>query len=96
MANIKSAKKRAKQNVYKKQINLARKTSIKTAEKKVLKAIEEGNKDVTAIFKDAEAKIARAKNKRVLHPNTAARKISRLAKKIAAMRKKESKKTKED
>ena len=94
MANIKSAKKRAKQNVFKKNLNLARKSAIKTAEKKVLKAIEEGGKDIKEVFKDAEAKIARAKNKRVLHPKTAARKISRLAKKVATVNKKQAKQTK--
>jgi len=88
MANIKSAKKRAKQNIEHRNRNAARKTSIKTAIKKVLTALESG--DIAAskeLFKDAEAKLARAKSKDVIHANTAARKTSRLAKKIAAAQK---------
>ena len=86
MANIKSAKKRAKQNKVRHQVNLARKTAIKTALKKVLTALEKGE-DVAVtkeLLKDVESKIARAKGKGLVHPNTAARKVSRLAKKVAA------------
>lgn len=87
MANSKQAKKRAKQAIKRHLKNAHRKSAIKTAVKRVMDAIEE--KDVTRaqeLFKDAEAKIARAKGKRVLHANTAARKISGLAKRVAAMR----------
>ena len=82
MANIKSAKKRAKQNIYRRGINLARKTSLKTAEKKFLTALGKGE-DVAVLLKDVESKIARAKGKGLVHANTASRKISRLAKKVA-------------
>jgi small subunit ribosomal protein S20 len=86
MPNIKSAKKRALQTVKRQARNQARKTSVKTAIKKVVLAIE--NNDVTDItrnlFIEAESKIAKAKNKGVMHRNTAARKISRLAKKLSA------------
>ena len=44
-------------------------------------------KNVETLFNEAQAKIARAKGKRLLHPNTAARKISRLAKKMNAAKK---------
>jgi small subunit ribosomal protein S20 len=87
MANIKSAKKRAVQTLKKRQKNLARKTALKTAVKKVLKSVVDGN-DVTnakALLRDAEAKLARAKGKGVVHKNTARRKISRLAKHVAQM-----------
>lgn len=86
MANIKSAKKRARQSEKRRVINLARKTSIKTAVKKVLDALEqkENQETVTVLLKDAEAKMRRAKNKGTLHANTASRKISRLAKKVSA------------
>lgn len=86
MANIKSAKKKATQDIRRTQINLARKSAIKTAIKKVLVAIEqeENANNVTELFNTAQAQIARAKNKGLLHPNTAARKISRLAQRIAA------------
>jgi small subunit ribosomal protein S20 len=86
MPNIKSAKKRALQTVKRQQRNQARKTSVKTAIKKVVVAIE--NNEITDftrnLFIEAESKIAKAKSKGVMHRNTAARKISRLAKKLAA------------
>ena len=66
--------------------NSARKTAIKTAMNKVLAAIE-ANQDIAAtkeLLRDAEAKLARAKNKNVLHQNTVARKISLIAKRVAA------------
>jgi len=84
MANIKSAKKRAKTSIKRHTKNVARKSDIKTAVKKVLTALDENN--VTAaqtLLREAEAKIARAKGKGVLKANTAARKVSRLAKKVA-------------
>lgn len=84
MPIIKSAKKRAIQNETRRQINLARKTNVKTAIKKVLTAIEnkENAATVKQLFIDAESKIARAKRK-IFHTNTTSRKISRLAKVVA-------------
>ena len=82
MANIKSAKKKAKQDEVRRLRNAARKSSIKTAIKKVQTAVEAGEDSETLkqLLRDAESKIARAKGKGVLKPNTAARRISRLAK----------------
>ncbi len=85
MANIKSAKKRARQTIKKEKVNQARLSEIKTYAKNILKALEE--KDVETakrLFKVAETKIARAKGKGTLKANTAARKISRLSKKVFA------------
>jgi small subunit ribosomal protein S20 len=90
MANIKSAKKQARQAAVKQQINLARKTAVKTAVKKVLTALA-ANSDASKIkelLKDAESKISRARGKHLLHGNTAARKIGRLAHKVAQATKK--------
>ena len=86
MANIKSAKKRAKQTESKRVKNLNRKTAIKTAVKKVLIAIEnnEAEEKTKELLKDAEAQLARAKCKKVVHKRAASRKISRLAKKVSA------------
>lgn len=87
MANIKSAKKRAVQTLKKRQKNLTRKSALKTAVKKVLKSVVEGS-DVEAtkvLLRDAEARLARAKGKGVIHKNTARRKTSRLAKRVAKM-----------
>lgn len=86
MANTTSAKKQARQNLVRRQKNLARKTSIKTAIKKVYAAIEssEDAEKMKFLLKDVEAKLARAKGKHTMHPKTASRKISRLAKKVNA------------
>lgn len=83
MPNIKSAKKRMIQNETRRKRNVARNTAVKTAMKKVVSAMQEkiDSAKVKELFKEAEAKIARAKRK-IYHPNTAARKISRLAKQV--------------
>ena len=88
MANTKSAKKQAIQSEQRRKINLSRKSAVKTAVKKLLTEI--ASNDITkaqATLKDVEAKLARAKGKNVIHKNTAARKISRLAKRVSAAQK---------
>lgn len=89
MANIKSAKKQAKQNKVRRKRNLARQTDVKTAVKKVLTALDkkEDAAKVDALFRVAEAKIARAAGKGLIHKKTASRKVSRLAKRIAVFTK---------
>lgn len=84
MANIKSAKKQAKQSEVRRVRNLGRRTSIKTAIKKVLIALDKGVDfaQTKELLSNVAAKLARAKGKGVLHRNTAARKLSRLAKRI--------------
>ncbi|HSC24801.1 MAG TPA: 30S ribosomal protein S20 [Candidatus Babeliales bacterium] len=85
MANIKSAKKRVLQTAKRQLRNQARKSSVKTAIKKVVTAIETADIETTkSLLILAESKIARAKGKGLMHRNTAARKISKLAKKVAA------------
>ena len=84
MANIKSAQKQAIQAKKRHSINVARKSCVKTALKKVVEALTAGKSaaDVQVLFNDAQAQFARAKGKNVLHPKTASRKVSRLALKI--------------
>ncbi|HEX2978143.1 MAG TPA: 30S ribosomal protein S20 [Candidatus Babeliales bacterium] len=86
MANTKSAKKQARKNIKRRDVNLARKTAIKSAAKKVLLAIEQGEdiKVTQELMRDIEAKLARAKGKGTLHKKAASRKIGRLAKRVAA------------
>jgi len=93
MANIKSAKKRAKQGITKRKRNVTRMTALKTAVKKVVIAAEQNTDaaNTVVLLRDAEAKIARAQGKGLLHKNTAARKISKLAKKVAAASRPENK-----
>lgn len=85
MANIKSAQKQARKNVKRREINLARRTAIRTAVKKVLVAIErkEDATKINLLLKEAEKQLGRAKNKGTVHANTASRKIGRLAKRVA-------------
>lgn len=86
MANTKSAKKRVLQSRKRHSINVARKTGIKTAMKKVTVALQEGKTpaEVQVLFNEAQSKCSRAKGKGTLHCNTAARKVSRLALKVQA------------
>ncbi len=88
MANLKSSKKQAKKNIKHRNVNLARKTAIKNAVKKVLEAIAAS--DVAKAqdsLKAAQAQISRAKGKGLLHGNNAARKMSRLSAKVVALKK---------
>jgi small subunit ribosomal protein S20 len=85
MPNIASAKKRAKQTIVRTARNTARKSAVRTALKKVIIALE--NKDIEAaktLLRDAEAKVARARGKGIMHRNTAARTVGRLATRVAA------------
>lgn len=87
MANTKSAKKKARQDVKRRAINLSRKSAIKTATKKVLESIEKNDpiEKTQKLFNEAQASLMRAKNKGVLHANTVARRVSNLAKKVTAV-----------
>lgn len=86
MANIDSAKKRVKQTIKRAAVNTARRSALKTVTKKMLAAVEAG--DVTQakeLLREVNAQLSRAKGKGILHANTAARKMSRLSKRVAAI-----------
>ncbi len=83
MANSKSSKKRARQSIKRREINLTRKSSIKTVIKKVLTALDNNEPSAKELLVQAESQLARAGSKGTLHKKTARRKISRLAKKVA-------------
>lgn len=86
MAHHTSAKKRIRRNARRAQINRGRISRIRTFVKKVEIAIASGDKTAAAsAFKDAQPELHRGVNKGVLHRNTAARKISRLTKRINAL-----------
>ncbi len=79
MANIKSAKKRVLVAEANRQRNIAWKSSIKTAMKKVLELAPAGDKDaLNAALSKAYQLCDKAVSKGILHKNTAARKKSRL------------------
>ena len=80
MANIQSAKKRARQNVTRNEINHSYISSVRTAIKSFQTAVaEKGKTDETiALFKKAQSKLMKAANKGILHKNNAARRVTRL------------------
>ena len=80
MANIKSAKKRIITSQKRAAKNKAVKSGVKTAVKKVRLAVEANDAAAAATaFENAKSVIDKAASKGVLHKNTAARKVSRLA-----------------
>ena len=86
MANIKSAKKRAKQADKRRMHNMAQRSQMRTAIKKVLKAVEAGDKSTaTDAYKAAVPVIDAMINKGIVHMNKAARHKSRLNARLKAM-----------
>ena len=87
MANTKSAKKAARQTVRRTAVNKVRRSRMRTEMRKVEEAIAAGNQDAArAALKEAEPVMARSAQKGVVHRKTASRKVSRLAKRIGAMK----------
>lgn len=83
MANIKSAKKRILTAEKNRVRNVAMRTSIKTAVKKVLEAATaKDNEVIKTTLAKAYQLCDKAVSKGVLHKNTAARKKSRLTKAV--------------
>lgn len=86
MANIKSAKKRILVNRTKAERNKSIKSGTKTAIKKVLAAVESGDKAAAETELRAAIKtIEMAASKGIYHKNNAARKVSRLSKAVNQM-----------
>jgi small subunit ribosomal protein S20 len=85
MANTASAKKNVRKNQARRTRNSARRSAIRTAIKKLSGVVQQGadKAHVTELLKEVESKLARAKSKGVMHRNTASRKLSRIAHKIA-------------
>jgi small subunit ribosomal protein S20 len=83
MANHKSAEKRIRQTVKRTAINRARASRVRTFVKKVETAIAAGDKEAAqSALQLAQPELHRAITKGVLHKNTVARKLSRLAVRI--------------
>ncbi|TAN55396.1 MAG: 30S ribosomal protein S20 [Betaproteobacteria bacterium] len=86
MANIKSARKRARQALKRNSRNFSLRTAARTAIKNVRKAIAAGDKSAAAAVLDkSRSVIDSVAAKGVLHRNAAARHKSRLAHAIKAM-----------
>ncbi len=86
MANSAQARKRARQAEAHRQRNSAQKSTLRTAMKKVLKAIDAGDKvAATDAYNSAVPVIDRAAGKGLIHANKAARHKSRMNGHIKAM-----------
>ena len=86
MANTPQAKKRIRRNERRTEINGARVSRIRTFVKQLETALAAGDKDqAREAMKKVQPEIARGVAKGVVHKNTAARKISRLTKRVAAL-----------
>jgi small subunit ribosomal protein S20 len=86
MANTKSAKKAARQITRRTVINRARRSRLRSAVRKVEEAIAAGDRSrALAAMAEAEPVIIRAAQNSIVHRNSARRKVSRLAHRIAAL-----------
>jgi len=83
MANIRSAKKRARQTVRRTAVNRARASRLRTFLRKVEEAIASGDKKAAqAAFRTAQPALMRGAQKNIVHRNAVARKLSRLSARI--------------
>jgi small subunit ribosomal protein S20 len=83
MANTKSAKKMVRKITRRTEVNVSRRSRVRTFVRKVEEALASGDKQAaTAALKAAEPEIARGVSKGVIHKNTGARKVSRLAARV--------------
>ena len=86
MANIASAKKRARQSVKRRAHNAGLRSELRTVIKKVRKSIEAGDKKAAqAEFQASQCRIDAITDKGIIHSNAAARHKSRLSSAIKAM-----------
>ena len=86
MANSAQARKRARQAVATNARNASLKSTLRTAVKKVRKAIAAGDKAAaTRTLQASTAIVDRVADKRIIHKNKAARHKSRLAARIRAL-----------
>ena len=86
MANTASAKRAVRQIARRTEVNIARRSRVRTFLRRVEEAVSAGDADAArAALKTAEPEMMRAAGKGVFHKNTAARKISRLSRRIKAL-----------
>ncbi|MEL6520965.1 MAG: 30S ribosomal protein S20 [Pseudomonadota bacterium] len=86
MANSPQAKKRARQNQRRADVNKARRSRIRTYLRKVEEAIATGDRSAAAdALRAAQPELMRGVTKGIFHKNTAARKMSRLSARVKAI-----------
>lgn len=87
VANIKSAKKRAKQTIVRNMRNASQRSMLRTAVKKVLKALNANDAaGAEAAFASAQPLLDRFGSRGLIHKNKAARHKSRLNARIKALK----------
>ena len=85
MANIKSQIKRNKQNERLRIRNKAVRSELKTRTKRALTTAEQGTDDSVEALQEALKRIDKAASKGIIHKNQAARRKSRLVKRVSAL-----------
>ena len=86
MANTKSAKKAARQAVRSTVVNKARRSRVRTYLRKFEEAVSSGDAAAAGkAFIEAQSELMRAVGKGVVHKNTGARKVSRLAARLKSL-----------
>jgi len=86
MANTKSAKKMTRKIAKRTAVNRTRRSRMRTFVRKVEEAIATGDAaTAAAALRTAEPEVMRAAQKGIVHRNTAARKVSRLATRVKAL-----------
>jgi small subunit ribosomal protein S20 len=87
MANTKSAEKRSRQALVSRAQNVAQRSKVRSAVRKVIEAIKAGKKsEAAAALKVASPVIDSMARKGIIHKNKAARHKSRLAGQIKALK----------
>jgi small subunit ribosomal protein S20 len=88
MPNIKSAKKRLKQSLVRRDRNRSTKRAIHTEYKKVIEAVKAGNvEQAETELRTVAKKVDQAASKKIIHRNAAARVKSRLSAKVKTLKK---------
>ncbi|NIR32550.1 MAG: 30S ribosomal protein S20 [Gammaproteobacteria bacterium] len=86
MANSPQARKRARQNIKRREHNAAQRSTTRTQIKKVLKAVRQGDKpSAEAAYTEAVPVLDRMATRGIIHKNKAARHKSRLNARIRAL-----------
>lgn len=86
MANSAQARKRARQSEKQRMHNASLRSTLRTAIKKVIKAIEVGDKaSAQSVLQESTGIIDRIADKKIIHKNKASRHKSRLSAAIKAM-----------
>lgn len=86
MANTAQARKRARQAIVRRAHNMSLRSELRTAIKKVRKAVTTGDKAAAqTVFEESQGVIDSIADKKIIHKNAAARYKSRLSAAIKAL-----------